>query len=330
MKNKYLIISEIACSHNGNYNNLKQLVKNSYLAGANAVQFQIWKASNMRSKYDKSFKILNKLEIPFSGWKKIIKYTKKKFPNLKIYCCIYDIETFNFIKKFNIDGIKINAADTSSLELLHELRKFKKKINICTGGVYDNEIKRAIKIIGKRKRITLMHGIQLFPTDSKIINLNRLRDLKKKFKLTTGYQDHSDPNNIDAYIFPILSIFYGAEVIEKHITLSRSLKGADYQSSFEFLEFKKLVNFVKKTQFDKFDKKKYKASFQKYRNYNNKIFFFSKDVKKGEIVDSESIKLKTNSEIKNGIRGDMINKILNKILTNNKKKDTPVLVKNVL
>ena len=276
MESKYLLISEIACSHNGSYKNLEKLVKNSFLAGADAVQFQIWKAQNMRSKLDKNFNLLKKLELSFEEWKKILNFTKNKYPKLKIYCCVYDKETFNFVKKFKINGIKINAADISNLELLKEIKKFKKKINICTGGAKNNEIDRAIKILGDTKRLTLMHGLQLFPTDSKIVNLNKIKILKNKFKIRTGYQDHSCPLSLDAYLLPILSLFYGAEVIEKHVTLSRKHKGADYQSSFEFSELKKLCENLKKTKHDNYNVKGYLKGFNKYRKYNNKIFFSQK------------------------------------------------------
>ena len=280
MKKKYFLISEIACSHNGNYSNLKSLIKSSFIAGADAVQFQIWKAHNMRSTLDKNFNFLKNLEISFNKWKKILTYTKKKYPTMKVYCCIYDIETFNFIKKFKIDGVKINSADVSNLDFLKELKKFKKKINICTGGIKDSEIERAIKILRNKKRITLMHGMQLFPTDSKVVNLNRIKILKRKFKTSVGYQDHSDPISLESYMYPVLSIFYGAKVIEKHITLSRKSKGADYQASFEYKEFKKLSDILKKTEYDNFDLKGYKKAFVKYRFYNNKIFFFFKKYKK--------------------------------------------------
>ena len=167
----------------------------------------------------------------------------------------------------------------------------------------------------------------MFPTDSKIVNLNKIQILKNKLKIRTGYQDHSCPLSLDAYLLPILSLFYGAEVIEKHVTLSRKHKGADYQSSFEFSELKKLCENLKKTKHDNYNVKGYLKGFNKYRKYNNKIFFFSKNLNKGDKLDNNSIQLKTNSDIKKGFTGEKLKELVGKFLLSPVKKDTPVLKK---
>lgn len=320
---KYFLISELACSHNGSIKNLKKLIMNSYRAGADAVQFQIWKSENMRSVFDKNYNYLRKLEIPYKNWGNLIKFTINKYPKMKVYCCIYDLETFNFIKKFNIDGIKINAADIRNSELLLSLKKFKKKINICTGGATNEEITKAIKLIGGKKRITLMHGIQLFPTDPELVNIARIKYLKNKFKLKVGYQDHSDPTSIEAYMLPLMSLLCGASVIEKHMTVSRKNKGADYQASFELSEFKRMSEVFKYLRPRK-NNKKYKKASVMYRAYTNKIFFFSKNIKKGGLVKKNDILLKFGT-FKQSYKGDMASKFLNRVLKKNVKKDKPVL-----
>ena len=98
------VIAEIACSHNGKFSQLKRLVHEASLSGADAVQFQIWSLKYMMSPKNKLFKKLKKIEFSQNDWIKIIRYTKQKFPKLKIFCCFYEHTSFALIQKIKIDA----------------------------------------------------------------------------------------------------------------------------------------------------------------------------------------------------------------------------------
>ena len=79
MKKNIFVVSEIACSHNGNKYLLDKLISQSYRAGSNSVQFQIWEAKRLAAKNSSYYTKLKKLEISIKSWNKIINLTKKNF-----------------------------------------------------------------------------------------------------------------------------------------------------------------------------------------------------------------------------------------------------------
>ena len=72
--------------------------------------------------------------------------------------------------------------------------------------------------------------------------MNSMLYLKKKFKLSVGYSDHSD-----SVITPVIATTLGAEIIEKHFTLNKNYPGPDHKSSVNVSEFTEIVKSVRFT-----------------------------------------------------------------------------------
>ena len=87
-----------------------------------------------------------------------------------------------------------------------------------------------------KKKLILLHCNSAYPSPFKDTNLNVIPELKKKFGVEIGFSDHtlSDECTLSA-------VAIGAKVIEKHITLNKTMKGPDHASSLNGIEFKKMV-----------------------------------------------------------------------------------------
>ena len=92
----------------------------------------------------------------------------------------------------------------------------------------------------KNKNITLLHCVSSYPTKLKDLNLNFMSILKKKFRLPVGLSDHSH-----GFLAPIVATSLGANIIEKHVTLSKKLVGPDHNTSLTIREFKQMINLVR-------------------------------------------------------------------------------------
>ena len=110
-----------------------------------------------------------------------------------------------------------------------------------------NMIKDAIKVLQKngtkKNNIILLHCNTAYPTPLKDVNLNAMLSLKKKFKCEVGYSDHTDGN-----IVSLAAVSLGAKIIERHITISKKMKGPDHSSSLEPRELIKLVKNIRDLQ----------------------------------------------------------------------------------
>ena len=167
---------------------------------------------------------------------KLFEYSKKK--GLYVGATPFDLKSLKFLKKYidQIDFIKIGSPDFDNIPLVYEAVKQKKYIILSTGMNNENEIKKILNIIKFNKNITaFLHCCSSYPASESEINLKFLNKLKKITNCTVGYSGH------EKGFFPtLMSIYFGAKIVERHITLDKSMTGPDHTSSLSFVEFKKM------------------------------------------------------------------------------------------
>ena len=255
---KPYIVAEVGNNHEGSIKNAIELVKAAKHSGADAVKFQIFNANKYSSPKDK--KRIAQLK-KFTLKKKDLIKLKQKCDELKIvfFATPFDIESANYLNKIQ-NLFKISSGDNNYLDLLIKIRSFKKPVIISTGLMDYIEIYkvvtlfRKIKFYQKKENLCIMHCVSAYPALKKNINLNSIPFLKKKFpNVTIGYSDHTMGYKISS-----LSYVLGAEIIEKHFTLSNNFSSfRDHKISLNPKSFKKFVKEIKnlKNIIGNFDKK---------------------------------------------------------------------------
>jgi sialic acid synthase SpsE len=320
MKNKLLVIAEMACSHDGNIKIAKKIAKKSYEAGADVIQLQIWKLNDLISPDNPNYSRIAKAEISNKEWREIVNYIRKKIKKILIYICVYEHKSIDFVLSLKPDGIKINSSDLNNPLMLKKISKLKIPINLSVGSSTVEEINFALKFFKNKKNLNLMYGFQSFPTPIEAINIQNIKYLLKKYKLKIGYQDHSPGKDWSGFYLPAYAIGIGAQIIEKHITLNRKKCKFDFESALEPNEFSKFIqmtNDIKKISTTKNPLKLNKFDFT-YRKFQKKSLVFSRDMKKGEKISKKDLSvLRIDRE---GISPRYISKIIGKKVLNNSKK----------
>ncbi len=260
MKNKkILIIAEAGVNHNGKLNYAKKLIMAASKAGADFVKFQTFNPDEMIIKttelanYQKNnlkkkisqYKMLKKYELNKKWYKNLIDCCKKN--KIKFISSPFDISSIHFLKKLNLDYVKIPSGEIDNYPYLIEIASLKKKTILSTGMSTLNEIDFALRTLLKfglsKKKISILHCHTDYPSNIKDLNLNSIKTIKKVFKLQTGYSDHS--MGITA---PIVAAALGSEIIEKHLTLDKKLSGPDHQASINPKEFSQMVASVRQVE----------------------------------------------------------------------------------
>ena len=129
---------------------------------------------------------------------------------------------------------KISSSDLSNLPFIEYIAKKKKPILLSTGASNLDEIHRAVDTIQKynNTKITLLHCVLEYPTPYEHVNLGKIISLKNEFPdLYIGYSDHAKPD----YSYNVLKTAYlfGAQIIEKHFTLDKTLPGNDHYHAMD-------------------------------------------------------------------------------------------------
>jgi N,N'-diacetyllegionaminate synthase len=289
------IIAEVANSHQGQFNLAKKIVKTFFKEGATSIKFQIYFAEDFLTSDHERFNHFKKQSFSENQWLNLIKITKKVgFKN--VYADILGLKAFKVAKKLNLDGYKIHSTDLSNDLLLEKIAKEEKKIFLSVGGAKITEIYHALSYFeNKKNKPILMHGFQSYPTRIEDTNLDNIKKLKNYFgnKCQYGFQDHISGNSKYNLYISLVSLGYGINYLEKHITLSRGAKGIDYYSSLEPNEFKKFCNIIQKSMNSKtIQKSGFSIAEDLYRKKTKKFWILKKKLKKNSIIKLNDLDFK--------------------------------------
>ncbi len=222
----------------------KLMILKAKEAGIHAVKFQTYKAETLAAKDSPSYwDISEESETSqYSLFKKYDSFGEKEYFNLYQYCetigieflsTPFDIESADYLDKM-MNVYKISSSDLNNLPFVAYQARKNKPIILSVGASDEEEIRRTVDLIRQynKQPIVLLHCVLEYPTPYEHANLNKIVTLKKCFEdCYIGYSDHTKPESN----YDILKTAYnlGAQVIEKHFTLDKSLPGNDHYHAMD-------------------------------------------------------------------------------------------------
>jgi sialic acid synthase SpsE len=302
-KNKLEIIAEMGQGFSGSLDLAMMLSKSASNTSADAVKFQMVFADELAVKNYKYFALYKSLELNFSEWKKIVTFLKKK--NKKIYFDIFGEKSLKFAENLKIDGVKIHPTDVLNFDLLEKVKNSKiKKFFLGIGGIDSKLINNVVNFFN-RKKIILLNGFQGYPTGINNNNLNNICYLKKKYYknkfIDYGFADHESSSFSNTLMLSSLAIGAGANYIEKHFTLSETLKMEDYESALSperFNEYSiKLKKIYKAKNSLNIDKYKISIKEKKYHQKVTRQVVAKRNILKDTVIKINDLTLKRSNEI---------------------------------
>ncbi len=257
MKTQHVdIIAEAGVNHNGDMSIAFDLIDTAADAGADFIKFQTFKAEKLvtvkaeKALYQKDtdgisetqYEMLRRLELSFENHRALIKRCYEK--NIGFLSSAFDLESLNFLLSLNLPYIKIPSGEINNLPYLRQVGITSNKIILSTGMSNSDEITDAIEVLRKagvgQERLIILHCNSEYPTPMQDVNLNAMVFLKEKFGNKVGYSDHTKGIEV-----PIAAVALGANVVEKHFTISRDFEGPDHKASLEPGELAEMVRSIR-------------------------------------------------------------------------------------
>ena len=255
-------IAELCQNHKGKINNVEKMVEECAYNGATTIKLQYILAKNLSHRkifdyglneknqrivikrpYKAEFQRLKKLELKNKEIKKFIKICEKNKVIPSITC--FAREHIETLKDLGFKKIKVASYDCGSFQMIRDLSKKFKNIIVSTGATFDEEIIKTTDILKKNKtNFSLLHCVTIYPTPLGKLNLIRIKFLKR-FTKNIGYSDHSLGSNIDKNLASMAAIYFGAKIIERHITIFESNKTKDGPVSVTPNDIRKVIEFSK-------------------------------------------------------------------------------------
>lgn len=251
------IVAEAGVNHGGSLSTAFELVSAAKSAGADAVKFQIFSASELASvdsplaEYqkkasDKSSQIemLEDLELSREDFQKISEFCQET--GISFLCTAFDQESLEFLVQLGISAIKIPSAEITNRGLLLSAASYNLPIVLSTGGSYLEEVKEAITVLESSGNpllsdLTVLQCTSAYPAKESDSNISAMITLREELGVSVGYSDHTLGS-----LSAIVATALGARFLEKHLTLDKTAHGPDHAASATPEEFADYVRDIRR------------------------------------------------------------------------------------
>ncbi|MCJ7657530.1 MAG: N-acetylneuraminate synthase family protein [Anaerolineales bacterium] len=244
------VIAEIGVNHNGLLELALELIDASIRVGADAVKFQ---KRNLEQLYAKKYldnansgektlryllPILQQVELPDEAYYRIVDYCQQK--GITFMCSAFDTESADFLEQLGVPAYKIASADLTNLPLLDHLVEKKKPLILSTGMSRMEEVEFTVRYLKELEaEFALLHCNSTYPAAFEDLNL-MFMDRLREFDVPVGYSGHERGIAVSTVASAL-----GASIIERHITLDRTMDGPDHAASLEPQGFGKMVRDIR-------------------------------------------------------------------------------------
>ncbi len=293
------VIAEIGVNHNGSLRIAKELIETAVDAGADAVKFQ---KRHLPALYQREFlenpnlgeqafqymiPILKEMELPENDYRRIVEYCDQK--GIMFLCTPWDIPSVDFLGTLAVPAYKIASADLTNFVLLDYVCMKNKPLIVSTGMSTWEEIKRTATFLKDRKaEFIFLHCNSTYPTPFEEINL-KFMEVLRSLDVLVGYSGHERGIAIST-----VAVALGACVIERHITLDRTMVGPDHAASLEAQGFMKMIRDIRHIELAMGSGKKYVNTMEMLnRKLLGKSLVASVDIPKGIVITKQMVTAKS-------------------------------------
>jgi N,N'-diacetyllegionaminate synthase len=250
------VIAEAGVNHNGDLGMALALCDAARAAGADAVKFQTFRAEDLvvpgapTADYQKrqtgeqdQFAMLRKLELSREQHERIRDHCARI--GIEFFSTPFSIDAVDLLVALGVRRIKMPSGELTHRALVEHACATGLPVLLSTGMATMDEIREALgwakAARGSLQGISVLHCTSAYPAPDEALNLRAITTMHEALGLPIGYSDHS--LGIEA---ALAAVSLGATVVEKHLTLDRSLPGPDHAASLEPEEFAAMVRGIRR------------------------------------------------------------------------------------
>jgi pseudaminic acid synthase len=293
------IIAELSANHNGNLDTAIKTIKVAKRAGADAIKLQtytadtitidsrnpdfmikgtIWDGKNLYELYKEAY-------TPWEWHESLFKAAKDE--GLICFSSPFDPTAVDFLEGLNTPAYKIASFEITDIPLIEYVASKGKPVIISTGIATHEDIELALDACRRmgNDQIALLKCTSSYPAPIEEANMVMVNDMRKRYGVITGLSDHTMGSTV-----PVVSVCFGARIIEKHFMLDKSIEGPDASFSMTEEEFAQMVKAVREAEkaigtvdYSLTDKQ------IKGRDFSRSLYAV-KDIKEGELITSENVR----------------------------------------
>jgi len=235
---KTYLIAEIGINHNGDVSFVKKIVDYAVLFGWDCVKLQKRNPDKSTPEHQKNvIKETPWGRMTYLEYKHKMEFDKEQYDEIARYCSgridftasVWDVDSADFMLKYDIPFIKIPSAHLTNDQLLDHLCRKNVPLLLSTGMSTLEEIDHAVEIVKSYSdNYSILHSTSTYPAAIQELNLNVIPAFRQKYNCVVGYSGHEF-----GLVTTVVTVCMGAKIIERHVTLQRTLWGTDQMASVE-------------------------------------------------------------------------------------------------
>lgn len=246
------VIAEAGANHDRDFDQAKKLIEVAAEAGADAVKFQTYTGAQLYSRKTPKFQylkgvselppveLLDSIALPREWQSDLAAYATEL--GILWFSSPFDLEAVDSLEAVGVPAYKIASFEIVDHELIRHCAATGKPVIISTGMASLGEIEEAVEICDAESndQVALLQCVSLYPAPPHRVNLKAMATLRQAFGVPVGLSDHTLGIPV-----AIAAAAAGAELIEKHFTIDRALKGPDHPFAVEPDELKEMVEGIR-------------------------------------------------------------------------------------
>lgn len=305
MSKKVIIIAEAGVNHNGDFDLACRMVHEAARAGADYIKFQTAVPELVISRYapkaeyqkettgsqESQLEMCKRIHLGLDAYPELAALCREV--GIGFVSTPFDLVSIDALAPLGMDFWKIPSGEITNLPYLRKIAKYAKKVVLSTGMSTLGEVDAAVEVLTAggnltRKDIALLHCTTQYPTPFDQVNLRAMCTLEALGCGSVGYSDHTP----GIYV-PLAAVAMGAQIIEKHFTLDKTMEGPDHRASLDPVELKEMVEGIHAVEKSLGSPIKQVAEAERPNiAVARKSILAAKNIKRGDIFSEENLTVK--------------------------------------
>jgi pseudaminic acid synthase len=296
---KTFIVAEMSANHNHHLDIAIDTIKAAKKAGADAIKIQTYTADTLTLDTDNSdfrlreglwegetlYSLYQKAYTPWEWHEEIFHLAREE--GITCFSTPFDKTAVDFLESLNNPIYKIASFEITDIPLIKYIASKQKPIILSTGIAMEEDIQLALETIHNEGNgdVTLLKCTSAYPAPIEDANLLTIPDMKDRFQTKVGISDHTMGSTV-----PMAAVALGAEVVEKHFIIDRSIGGPDSAFSMTQEEFTQMVKNVRNVE-KALGNVYYPADSSKIKGREfSRSLYIAEDMKAGDIITEDNVR----------------------------------------
>ena len=239
-----LVVAHVGTAHEGDADAALRLIDAAFQAGADAIAFPVFRATDLLARRHPDRKELEAAELSAREWRKVLGSARAS--GLTVIAEAFDVASRDLAAESGVDAFQAHPTDLDHPELLRSLASTARPVVVGAGGGEEPLLRDALAAAGALA--ALLVGPAATPAAAEELRLAELGSLRERHRVPVGFLDPTEGGSAFALLVPSLAVAHGADFVEKRLTLDRSRKGRDWAAALSPEDFYRMVELLRQAE----------------------------------------------------------------------------------